>query len=71
MKIPEPYREFLSLYGACHFVDPALYGIKELDWAYPQFKVILTAYRQEYTLPFELDPFPIGGFGEGSMAILD
>ncbi|MCV9951672.1 hypothetical protein [Paenibacillus sp. BT-177] len=24
-------------YGACHFGDPALYSVQELDWAYPAF----------------------------------
>ncbi|WP_164848610.1 SMI1/KNR4 family protein [Paenibacillus sp. DCT19] len=69
--IPAAYRALLLEFGACNFGDPALYSVKELDWAYPEFLDVYREYKLEYDLPAELEPFPIGGFGEGSIAILD
>ncbi|MCG7377859.1 SMI1/KNR4 family protein [Paenibacillus sp. ACRSA] len=71
VNIPAAYRALLLEFGACNFGDPALYSVKELDWAYPEFLEAYREYKLEYDLPAELEPFPIGGFGEGSIAILD
>jgi hypothetical protein len=71
IKLPVAYRELLLEFGACNFGDPALYSVKELNWAYPEFLDVYREYQKEYELPAELRPFPIGGFGEGSIAILD
>ncbi|MGD0032106.1 SMI1/KNR4 family protein [Paenibacillus illinoisensis] len=69
--LPEAYRELLLYYGACNFGDPALYSVQELDWAYPAFVEAYQEYKREYDLSEDLNPFPIGGFGEGSIAILE
>lgn len=69
--LPEPYRDLLLYYGACHFGDPALYSLKELNWAYPTFVEAYQEYEREYDLSEDLNPFPIGGFGEGSIAVLE
>ncbi|SEK81798.1 SMI1/KNR4 family protein [Paenibacillus sp. OK003] len=71
VKLPAVYRQLLLEFGACNFGDPALYSVEELDWAYPGFLVVYREYEKEYELHVELQPFPIGGFGEGSIAILD
>ncbi|PAD29263.1 SMI1/KNR4 family protein [Paenibacillus sp. 7523-1] len=69
--LPEAYRELLLYYGACNFGDPALYSVQELDWAYPAFVEAYQEYKREYDLSEDLIPFPIGGFGEGSIAVLE
>lgn len=71
VKLPAAYRALLLEFGACNFGDPALYSVKELDWAYPEFLDAYREYEKEYDLPDGLKLFPIGGFGEGSMAVLD
>lgn len=71
VNIPTAYHALLLEFGACNFGDPALYSVKELNWAYPEFLDVYREYKLEYDLPAELEPFPIGGFGEGSIAILD
>ncbi|MBD8838380.1 SMI1/KNR4 family protein [Paenibacillus sp. CFBP 13594] len=71
VKLPAAYRALLLEFGACNFGDPALYSAKELDWAYPEFLEIYREVKKEYQLTDDLNPFPIGGFGEGSMAMLD
>ncbi len=45
--------------------------MKELDGAYPEFLEVYREVEKQYELPADLQPFPIGGFGEGSMAVLD
>lgn len=69
--LPESYRDLLLYYGACHFGNPALYSVQELDWAYPAFVEAYHEYKREYDLSEDLNPFPIGGFGEGSIAVLE
>ncbi|MBY0204741.1 SMI1/KNR4 family protein [Paenibacillus cucumis (ex Kampfer et al. 2016)] len=71
VKLPAAYRALLLELGACNFGDPALYSVKELDWAYPEFLDAYREYEKEYDLPGGLKLFPIGGFGEGSIAVLD
>lgn len=71
VQLPAAYRALLLEFGACNFGDPALYSAKELDWAYPEFLEIYREVKKEYKLSDDLNPFPIGGFGEGSMAMLD
>lgn len=71
VRLPGAYRALLLEFGACNFGDPALYSVKELSWAYPDFLEVYREYEKEYELPADLQPFPIGGFGEGSTAILD
>ncbi|KOY13112.1 SMI1/KNR4 family protein [Paenibacillus xylanivorans] len=71
VKLPVAYRKLLLEFGACNFGDPALYSVKELNWAYPEFLDVYREYEKEYELPPELQPFPIGLFGEGSIAVLD
>ena len=71
VKLPSAYRALLLEFGACNFGDPALYSVKELDWAYPEFLDAYREYEKEYDLPGGLKLFPIGGFGEGSIAVLD
>ncbi|MCP1182303.1 SMI1/KNR4 family protein [Paenibacillus sp. 1781tsa1] len=71
VQLPVAYRALLLEFGACNFGDPALYSAKELDWAYPEFLEVYREVKKEYQLSDDLNPFPIGGFGEGSMAILD
>ncbi len=71
VKLPAAYRALLLEFGACNFGDPALYAVKELNWAYPEFLEVYREVEKEYELSADLQPFPIGGFGEGSMAILD
>ncbi len=45
--------------------------LKSLDWAYPEFMDAYREYEQEYDMQGGLQLFPIGGFGEGSIAVLD
>lgn len=45
--------------------------VQELDWAYPAFVEACHEYKKEYDLPEDLNPLPIGGFGEGSIAVLE
>ncbi|MFS0870942.1 SMI1/KNR4 family protein [Paenibacillus xylanilyticus] len=71
VRLPAQYRDLLLEYGACNFGGPALYSVKELDWAYPAFVEAYREYEKEYDLPENLNPFPIGGFGEGSIAFLE
>ncbi|KAA8783016.1 hypothetical protein ABIE27_003070 [Paenibacillus sp. 4624] len=71
VKLPAVYRALLLEFGACNFGDPALFSAKELDWAYPEFLDAYREYEKEYDLPSGLKLFPIGGFGEGSIAVLD
>ncbi|MGC5775800.1 SMI1/KNR4 family protein [Paenibacillus pabuli] len=71
VKLPAAYRELLLEFGSCNFGDPALYSVKELNWAYPEFQDVYREVEKEYELSADLEPFPIGGFGEGSIAILD
>ncbi|MEC0129004.1 SMI1/KNR4 family protein [Paenibacillus pabuli] len=67
----EPIRDLLLEFGSCNFGDPALYSVKELNCAYPEFQDVYREVEKEYELSADLEPFPIGGFGEGSIAILD
>ncbi len=71
IKIPTDYRWLLEEFGACYFEDPWLYTIRDLDGEYPQFLHIYAKYQEGYTMPGNIDPFPIGGFGEGSLAFID
>ncbi|KAA8747685.1 SMI1/KNR4 family protein [Paenibacillus sp. UASWS1643] len=71
VQLPAAYRALLLEFGACNFGDPALYSAKELDWAYPEFLEVYREVKKEYQLSDDLNLFPIGGFGEGSMAMLD
>lgn len=70
--IPSQYRKLLKEYGAFNFgQEPFLYTLKELSLAYLEFLAIYKDYEVGYTMPSDLRPFPIGFFGEGSLAIID
>ncbi|MDR1660960.1 MAG: SMI1/KNR4 family protein [Azoarcus sp.] len=71
--LPADYRLLLTTFGAFNFGnDPWLYSLEDLEWAHPSFVETYKEYREGYPdLPDDLDPFPIGGFGEGSIAVLD
>jgi len=71
--LPVDYRWLLTTFGAFNFgEEPFLHTLEELDGEYPTFVEAYKEYQEGYPdLPKELDPFPIGGFGEGSIAILD
>lgn len=71
-KIPDDYRTLLIEYGALNFSEePHMYSLEDLEWAYPSFIESYQEYLGEYKMPEELNPFPIGSFGDGSIAILD
>lgn len=72
VRIPKEYRWLLKEFGACNFAaEPYLYTLEDLEWAFPDFQESYAEYKQEYELPENLQPFPIGVFGDGSTAILD
>ncbi|MGF9697284.1 SMI1/KNR4 family protein [Paenibacillus sp. MABNR03] len=50
------HRALLLKYGACNFGDPALYSVKELDWAYPAFVEAYREYKKEYDRSDDLNP---------------
>ncbi|MFB6366439.1 SMI1/KNR4 family protein [Paenibacillus elgii] len=62
--IPADYRYLLKEFGGCHFVDPWVYTLEELTWAYPGF--IAEYSDEEETNISEDNVFPIGGLGDGS-----
>jgi hypothetical protein len=69
--LPTDYRWLLLEFGAFKFwEEPFLYSLKELAEEYPAFMRNWQEY-QEGERGEDLDPFPIGGFGEGSVAVLD
>lgn len=72
IQIPNPYRWLLREFGACNFsTEPYLYSLEDLDWAWPGFVAAYREYREGYDMPETLDLFPVGGFGDGSTAVLD
>lgn len=71
-RIPDDYRTLLIDFGALSFSEePHMYSLEDLEWAYPDFIESYQEYQSEYTMPENLDPFPIGSYGDGSIAILD
>ena len=69
--IPKDYRQLLSHFGACHFADPQIYTLNDLDRYYPLFFQQWEEYKKEYPSLNNIDPFPVGSFGDGSVAFLD
>ncbi|WP_342513839.1 SMI1/KNR4 family protein [Sporosarcina sp. FSL K6-1522] len=70
--IPSEYRKLLKEYGAFNFgQEPFIYTLKELSKEYPNFLDTYKEYQEGYDMPENLCPFPIGFFGEGSVAIID
>jgi hypothetical protein len=71
--LPTDYKWLLLKFGAFNFgEDPYLYTLEDLYWAYPNFLEAYYEYQEGYPdMPKDIEPFPIGGFGEGSIAILD
>lgn len=47
VRLPAAYRALLLEFGACNFGDPALYSVKELSWAYPDFLEVYREYEKE------------------------
>ncbi|MEC0090805.1 SMI1/KNR4 family protein [Paenibacillus macquariensis] len=69
-RLPSSYRWLLLHFGSCHFLDPWIDSIRELDWSYPTFVEDYKEYEREYKLaPRSL--FPIGGVGDGSTVVED
>ncbi|UKS27872.1 SMI1/KNR4 family protein [Paenibacillus sp. HWE-109] len=69
-RVPPNYRWLLLHFGSCHFLDPWIDSIHDLDWAYPSF---VENYK-EYERAYELAPrrlFPVGGMGDGSTVVED
>ncbi|WP_256757662.1 SMI1/KNR4 family protein [Cohnella sp. WQ 127256] len=69
-QLPSSYRWLLLHFGSCHFLDPWINSIRDLDWAYPSF---VENYK-EYERAYELAPrrlFPVGGMGDGSTVVED
>lgn len=72
VSIPAEYRWLLQFFGACHFSDPWLNSLKSLFREYPGFLQTWEEYQKGgYTLPEVFDPFILGGFGDGSLLVLD
>jgi hypothetical protein len=73
VKLPADYRWLLMNFGAFQFgEDPFIYTLEDLETQYPAFVEDYKEYQEGYPdLPKDIDPFPVGGFGEGSIAILD
>ncbi len=72
INIPDDFRYLLKKFGSCNFGDPFLFSLKELRESYQSFLRIYEEYQVGgYDMPEDLEPFPIGGFGEGSLAIID
>ncbi len=69
--LPEPYRTLLLQFGPLRFVDPVLYGLKQLEWAYPRGLDLIATYRQQDAGLPDSRLFPIGGFGDGDLLLLE
>ncbi len=68
--LPEPYRTLLLQFGSLRFAEPVVYGLKELEWVYPQGMTLIAEYRQQDAGMPDCKLFPIGGFGDGDLLIL-
>ena len=73
VKLPADYRWLLLNFGAFQFgEEPFLYALSDLGYEYPMFLETYSDYQENYPdLPSDLEPFPIGVFGEGSIAFLN
>ncbi len=67
--LPGPYRTLLLQFGSLRFAEPVVYGLKELEWAYPQGMTLIAEYRQQDAGMPDRKLFPIGGFGDGDLLI--
>lgn len=69
--LPDPYRTLLLQFGPLRFVEPVVYGLKELEWAYPQGMDLIAEYQQQCAQIPDMKLFPIGGFGDGDLLALE
>lgn len=67
---PREYRLLLAKFGAFQFAEPELHGLKEQEWAYPAATELITEYRSQDAIPPAMELFPIGGFGDGDLLVL-
>lgn len=66
--IPSDYRYLLKEFGGCHFVDPWIFTLEELDCEYPAF--IANYTDDEESNISNNTVFPIGGLGDGSLVCI-
>ncbi|MFD1885696.1 SMI1/KNR4 family protein [Paenibacillus wenxiniae] len=68
---PQPYRILLLRFGPLRFANPVVYGLKQLEWAYPQGVQLIAEYRQQDAGLPDRELFPIGSFGDGDLLVLE
>ncbi|ANF94880.1 SMI1/KNR4 family protein [Paenibacillus bovis] len=70
MTFPEEYRQLLEQFGSLRFIEPEIYGLNELEWAYPRSMDLIAEYRDQQAIPPEIELMPIGSFGDGDLLAL-
>ena len=70
ISLPQEYRSLLAKFGAFRFAEPELHGLKEQEWAYPAAMELITEYRNQGAIQPATELFPIGGFGDGDLLVL-
>lgn len=65
--IPSAYRALLKEFGGCHFVDPWIFTLEELQVEYLAF--VDNYSKEEGELSSET-LFPLGGLGDGSIVCI-
>ncbi|WP_017813402.1 SMI1/KNR4 family protein [Paenibacillus shenyangensis] len=70
MIFPEEYRQLLEHFGSLRFMEPEIYGLNELEWAYPRGMDLIAEYRKQQALPPKIELLPIGSFGDGDLLVL-
>lgn len=70
IRLPQEYRLLLAKFGAFRFAEPELHGLKEQEWAYPAAMELIAEYRNQGAIPPTAEFFPIGGFGDGDLLVL-
>ncbi|MDO3412687.1 SMI1/KNR4 family protein [Saccharibacillus sp. CPCC 101409] len=70
IRLPGEYRELLARFGPLRFAEPTIHGLKEQEWAYPPGMELIADYRSQGALEPDLQLFPIGGFGDGDLLVL-
>jgi len=70
ISLPQEYRLLLAKFGAFRFAEPELHGLKEQKWAYPAAMELIAEYRSQDAIQPAAELFPIGGFGDGDLLVL-
>ncbi len=71
IRLPAEYRSLLAKFGAFRFTEPELYGLKDQQWAYLPAADLIAEYRKQEAIPPSTELFPIGGFGDGDLLVLE